>query len=311
AIGATKGYIYVRGEFIKETRILEKVIYEAKKLGFLGNNILNSNFDFDITIIRGAGAYICGEETALIESIEGKQGKPRIKPPFPANKGLFGCPTVINNVETLACVPYIILMGGEKYANIGTLKSTGTKLFSVSGPVKKPGVYEIELGKPFRKFFEEELGGMIDGEELKAVIVGGTSVPILTAEEAMKVNLDYESLAQAGTMLGSGGMIIISKNYCMVDLLEVIVNFYHHESCGQCSPCREGSGWLKTIIKKIKNATANINDIQLAMDIANNMIGKTICTFADALAMPVISFINKFKTEFEEHIRGNCKICQK
>lgn len=311
AIGATKGYIYIRGEYLKEFRILEKTIYEAQRTGFLGKNILNSGFDFEIRIVRGAGAYICGEETALLESIEGKQGKPRIKPPFPAIKGLFGCPTIINNVETLASVPYIILMGGERYSRIGTSKSSGTKLFSVSGPVKNRGIYEIELGMPFKKFFDEYLGGMVEGEELKAVIVGGSSVPVLTAEEALNVNLDYESLQEAKTMLGSGGMIIIPKSQCMVDLLYVIVRFYHHESCGQCSPCREGSGWIEKIVKKIKNFQAKPSDIDLLIDVANNMMGRTICTLADALAMPTISFVTKFRNEFENHINGRCSICKK
>jgi NADH-quinone oxidoreductase subunit F len=309
AIGATKGYFYIRGEFAREARIIEKTIYEAKEAGFLGKNILKSGFDFDITIFRGAGAYICGEETALLESIEGKQGKPRIKPPFPAVKGLFGCPTVINNVETLATVPYIIIVGGENYSKIGVGKSTGTKLFSVSGPVKKPGVYEIPLGTPFKKFFEENLGGMKDGEKLKAVIVGGSSVPVITAEEAMKVNLDYESLSSIGTMLGSGGMIIISENQCMVDLLYVLARFYHHESCGQCTPCREGSGWIEKIIKNILIGDAKISDIDLLYEIADNMMGKTICPLADALAMPVMSFVKKFRNEFESHITKECKIC--
>jgi NADH-quinone oxidoreductase subunit F len=309
AIGATKGYFYIRGEFAREARIIEKTIYEAKEAGFLGKNILKSGFDFDITIVRGAGAYICGEETALLESIEGKQGKPRIKPPFPAVKGLFGCPTVINNVETLATVPYIIIVGGENYSKIGVGKSTGTKLFSVSGPVKKPGVYEISLGTPFKKFFEENLGGMKNGEKLKAVIVGGSSVPVITADEAMKVNLDYESLSSIGTMLGSGGMIIISESQCMVDLLYVLARFYHHESCGQCTPCREGSGWIEKIIKNILIGDAKISDIDLLYEIADNMMGKTICPLADALAMPVMSFVKKFRNEFESHITKECKIC--
>ena len=309
AIGATKGYFYIRGEFVREARIIEKTIYEAKEAGYLGKNILNSGFDFEIIIVRGAGAYICGEETALLESIEGKQGKPRIKPPFPAVKGLFGCPTVINNVETLASVPYIVFFGGDNYAKIGTKDSTGTKLFSVSGPVKKPGVYEVPLGIPFKKFFEEYLGGMKEGEKLKAVIVGGSSVPVITADEAMNVNLDYESLLQIGTMLGSGGMIIISETQCMVELLYVIARFYHHESCGQCTPCREGSGWIEKVLKNILKGNANLQDIDLICEISENMMGKTICTFADALAMPVMSFIKKFRSEFESHITKDCKIC--
>ncbi|MEW6013126.1 MAG: NADH-quinone oxidoreductase subunit NuoF [Elusimicrobiota bacterium] len=311
AIGATKGYFYIRGEFAREARIIEKSIYEAKEAGYLGKNILKSGFDFDITVVRGAGAYICGEETALLESIEGKQGKPRIKPPFPAVKGLYGCPTVINNVETLACVPYIIIYGGENYSKIGVGKSSGTKLFSVSGPVKKPGVYEIPLGISFKTFFYDWLGGMNEGEELKAVIPGGSSVPVITAEEAMGSRLDYESLQMIGTMLGSGGMIIIPKSQCMVELLYVLARFYHHESCGQCTPCREGSGWIEKTLNKILNYKAKKQDLDLIVDISNNMMGRTICPLADALAMPVISFVQKFSEEFEAHIEENCKICGK
>lgn len=311
AIKANKGYIYIRGEYEREAKILEKAIEEAKNFGYLGKNILKSNFDFEIRLIKGAGAYICGEETALLESIEGKPGRPRIKPPFPAVKGLFGKPTVVNNVETLASVPYIILMGGEKYSKIGTPESAGTKLFSVSGPVKKPGVYEIELGLPFKVFLEEYCGGMKEGIDLKAVIVGGSSVPVLTKEEAMKANLSYESLASLGTMLGSGGMIIIGDNQCMVDILNVLCEFYHHESCGQCTPCREGTGWIEKLIKKIYEGKAKEQDIDLAYEIAKNMMGKTICPLADAMAMPVMSFITKYREEFKLHIEGKCKICQR
>lgn len=310
AIGATKGYFYIRGEFVKEARIIEKTIYEAREAGFLGKNILNSGFDFDITLVRGGGAYICGEETALLESIEGKAGRPRIKPPFPAIKGLFGCPTIINNVETLSSISYIILYGGEKYSKIGVEKSTGTKLFSVSGPVKKPGVYEIELGMEFKKFFYDYLGGMKDNYELKAVIVGGSSVGVITREEAMNVRLDYQSLESIGTMLGSGGMIIIPQNQCMVDLLYVLARFYHHESCGQCTPCREGTGWIEKILLRILNGKATSKDIDLLLDVSNNMMGKTICPLADALGIPVISFVKKFRNEFEDHIKLNCKICR-
>lgn len=311
AIGASKGYIYIRGEFVKEARILEKTISEARQFGYLGKDILKSNFDFDITLVRGAGAYICGEETALLESIEGKIGRPRLKPPFPTIKGLFDKPTVINNVETIASVPYIILMGGEKYSKIGTEKSTGTKLFSVSGPVKRPGVYEIVLGTPFKDFFENTIGGMNDGLTLKAVIVGGSSVPVLTKDEAMDVNLDYENLQKAGTMLGCGGMIIIPDTQCMVEALYILARFYHHESCGQCTPCREGTGWILKIVKRIYDFKAKIEDLELLYDVANNMIGKTICPLADALSMPTMSFVTKFKIEFINHIDGSCKLCQK
>ncbi len=311
AIGANEGYIYIRGEFAKEARILEKAIYEAKKKWFLGENILKSGFSFNIKVVRGAGAYICGEETALLESIEGKKGQPRLKPPFPAIVGLYGGPTVINNVETLATVPWIILNGGKAYSAIGKGKSSGTKLFSVSGPVKKPGVYEIELGTPFKDFFENQLGGMKEGERLKAVIPGGSSVPVLTAEEAMKVTLDYESLQSAGTMLGSGGMIIIPERQCMVEALWILARFYHHESCGQCTPCREGTGWIEGILKRILQGKGKREDLNNAKEIAQNMMGKTICPLADALAMPVISYINKFEKEFVYHLEGKCPLCQK
>lgn len=311
AIGAQTAYIYIRGEFAREARILEKSIAEAKNKGFLGNRILGHIFSLDINVVRGAGAYICGEETALLESIEGKRGQPRIKPPFPAFKGLYQSPTVVNNVETLANIPYIILHGGQAYASIGTGKSTGTKLFSVSGPVKKPGVYEIELGMPFKKFFEEYLGAMKEGEKLKAVIPGGSSVPVMTADEAMAVNLDYESLQKAGTMLGSGAIIIIPERQCMVEALFILARFYHHESCGQCTPCREGTGWIEKLLKKILNGYGNREDIDNIISISENMMSKTVCPLADALAMPTISFIKKFKHEFLAHIEGNFKLCQK
>ncbi len=311
AIGAQTGYIYIRGEFARETRIIEKSLAEARSKNFLGSGILGRNFSFDIKVVRGAGAYICGEETALLESIEGKKGQPRLKPPFPAVKGLYQCPTVINNVETLASVPYIVLHGGSAYASIGVGKSAGTKLFSVSGPVKKPGVYEIELGMPFKKFFEEELGGMREGEKLKAVIVGGSSVPVLTAQEAMAANLDYESLQQAGTMLGSGGMIIIPERQCMVEALFILARFYHHESCGQCTPCREGTGWIEKLMKKILEGKGASEDVDNILSISENMMGRTICPLADALAMPAISFIKKFEHEFNAHIKGNCNLCRK
>ncbi|GAB4028542.1 MAG: NADH-quinone oxidoreductase subunit NuoF [Elusimicrobiota bacterium] len=311
AIGASKGYIYIRGEFAREARILEKALHEAIGKKLLGNNILNSGFNFEIKLVRGAGAYICGEETALLESIEGKKGQPRLKPPFPALVGLYGGPTVINNVETLASVPYIILNGAQAYSSIGTAKSAGTKLFSVSGPVKKTGVYEIELGMPFSKFFQECLGGMKEGETLKAVIVGGSSVPVLTAEEAMKTNLDYESLQSAGTMLGSGGMIIIPQRQCMVEALWILARFYHHESCGQCTPCREGTGWIEGILKRILSGKGKNEDLINLKEISENMMGRTICPLADALAMPVISFINKFESEFLLHIEGKCQLCRK
>ena len=305
AIGARQCYVYIRGEFVKEASILETCVKEAVKNGYLGGNILNSGFGLEIIVHRGAGAYICGEETALLESIEGKRGLPRLKPPFPAIVGLFGCPTVINNVETLASVPAIIEKGGIWYSKLGTGKSAGTKLFSVSGPVKKPGVYEIELGMPFAKFLEEHCGGMLDGSKLKAVIPGGSSVPVLTAAEALKMNLDYESVQQAGSMLGSGGVIIVDDKACMVETLLVLAKFYHHESCGQCTPCREGGGWIERLLKKLENGEGKESDIDLIYSLAESILSRTLCPLGDALAMPVMSFITKFRPEFEAHAKGN------
>ncbi len=243
AIGAHVAYIYVRGEFDLPRRRLETALQEAYQSGFLGKNILKSGYDLEMYLHVGAGAYICGEETALIESIEGKRGYPRIKPPFPAVEGLFGCPTVVNNVETLAAVPYILEKGAGAYKKIGTEKSPGTKLFSVCGPVLRPGVYEVELGYPLRKFIYDDVGGMRPGKALKAVIPGGSSVPALNAQDVEEVNLDYESIQAKGSLLGSGGMIVIDEETCMVKALENLARFYAHESCGQCTPCREGTGW--------------------------------------------------------------------
>jgi NADH-quinone oxidoreductase subunit F len=304
AISARTSFIYIRGEFTKGARVLAKAIEEAYSKGFLGKNILNSGYDLDLILHRGAGAYICGEETALLESIEGKRGLPRVKPPFPAQVGLFGAPTVINNVETLATVPAIVEKGGAWYASIGTPKSCGTKLFSISGPVKRPGVYEVALGYPFRKFFEEFAGGMQEGKKLKAVIPGGSSTPVLTADEAMNVNLDYESIQSAGSMLGSGGIIVIDEDMCMVKALTILIRFYHHESCGQCTPCREGSGWIYKLLKKLESGEGTLEDVELIESVANNVMGRTLCPFGDAFAMPVLSFIKKFREEFIEHAKG-------
>lgn len=304
AIGAHTAFIYIRGEFTKGARILEEAIKEAYRKGVLGKNIFGSGYDLELILHRGAGAYICGEETALLESIEGKRGLPRVKPPFPAQVGLFGAPTVINNVETLASVPAIVEKGGSWYASIGTPKSCGTKLFSISGPVKRPGVYEVELGYPFKKFFEEYAGGMIDGKKLKAVIPGGSSTPVLTADEAMNMNLDYESVQSAGSMLGSGGIIVIDEDMCMVKALTILMRFYHHESCGQCTPCREGGGWIYKLLKKLENGNGTPEDIILIESVATNVMGRTLCPFGDAFAMPVLSFLKKFREEFVEHAKG-------
>lgn len=306
SVGAGTGYIYIRGEFAAEAGLLRKAIADARAKGFVGRNILGSGFDFELHLHRGAGAYICGEETALLESLEGFRGQPRLKPPFPAVKGLFAGPTVINNVETLAAVPSIIEKGGEWYASIGTGKSTGTKLFCVSGPVNRPGVYELPLGVTFRDLLEKSCGGMKDGKRLKAVIPGGSSTPVLTAEEAWGVKLDYESLATAGSMLGSGAVIVIPEGQCMVKLLQVLARFYHHESCGQCTPCREGCGWIEKVMDRLESGKGTRADIDTLVSVAGSMTGRTICPLADALAMPVISFVKKFRAEFEAHADGRC-----
>lgn len=307
ATGAAHGYIYIRGEFAEETALMHKAVSDARAKGFLGRNILGSGFNFELFIHRGAGAYICGEETALLESLEGFRGQPRLRPPFPTVKGLFAGPTVINNVETLAAVPAIIEKGGDWYAALGTGKSGGTKLFCVSGPVNRPGTYELPLGTPMRALLETNCGGMKAGKKLKAIIPGGLSTPVLTAEEAMSVNLDYESLCAAGSMLGSGGVIVIDDSQCMVELLRVAARFYHHESCGQCAPCREGCGWIEKILDRLEEGRGSAGDTDLLYSVAENMTGRTICALANALAAPVMSFIAKFRPEFERHASGkNC-----
>lgn len=312
AVGSLKSYIYIRGEYTYPFKVLEKAIQEAYDAGYLGKNILGSGFDHDLDIYAGAGAYICGEETGLISSLEGKKGMPKLKPPFPAVQGYLGKPTVVNNVETLAAVKYIIRDGAEAYKKYGTEKSAGTKLFSVSGDVQNPGVFEVPLGYSVQEMIENECGGLRPGRSLKAVIPGGSSCPILTAEESLKANLDYESLSQLGTMLGSGGMIVIDDTRCMVELMNVILNFYHHESCGQCTPCREGTGWLDKVVTSIVNGRGRPQDVGLLDSIARNMKGRTICALADAAAMPTMSFVLKFRDEFEYYIReGRSKVTGK
>jgi len=299
AVGAKLAYIYIRGEFGWLIDRTEQAVQEAYAAGYLGQDILGSGYSLDVIVHKGAGAYICGEETGLINSVEGRKGQPRIKPPFPAVSGFLDKPTIVNNVESVASVPWILNNGAAAYRKFGTEKSPGTKLFSVSGPVKNPGVYEIPLGLPFREFYHDWLGGMIDGEELKAVIVGGSSVPVLPAAEMMTVNLDYESLAQAGTMLGSGGMIIIPESCDMVELIQVLMHFYFDESCGQCTPCREGTGWLHRIIKRLRGGEGTAADLDLLEHVCRGMEGLTICPLADAAVMPMMSFLQKFRPEFE------------
>ncbi|WP_413586521.1 NADH-quinone oxidoreductase subunit NuoF [Bdellovibrio sp. HCB274] len=309
AIGSHKGYIYVRGEYVYPIDVLNKAIKEAYDAGLLGKNILGSGFDFDLDVYRGAGAYICGEETGMISSLEGLKGQPKLKPPFPAVQGYLRKPTIVNNVETLAAVTYIIKDGAQTYRKHGTEKSAGTKLFSVSGNVVKPGNYEVPLGYPLIDLINKECGGMKPGRKLKAIIPGGSSAPVLTAEEVMKANLDYESLAGLGTMLGSGAVIVMDDSQCMVDMLGVLTHFYAHESCGQCTPCREGTGWLDKILHSILEGRGRLQDIDLLIKVADNMKGKTICALSDAAALPVLSFVTKFRDEFEFYVReGRSKV---
>ena len=304
AIDCHKAYIYVRGEYTESITALEKAIEECHSHVLLGEKILGTNFNLDIHVFKGAGAYICGEETGLISSLEGTKGWPKLKPPFPAIAGFNRQPTVINNVETLAAVPWIIRQGAQAYKKVGTEKSPGTKLFCLSGPVKNPGTYELNLGFPLKDLIYDIGGGLLNNAKLKAVIPGGASAHVLTAEEALKVNLDYESIAAAGSMLGSGGIMVIPDTQCMVDLLSVIAHFFKHESCGQCTPCREGTGWLEKIILSILHKRGREEDIDLILDITRNMQGgRTICALSDAAAWPVESFVKKFRQEFEYHIK--------
>jgi NADH-quinone oxidoreductase subunit F len=302
AMGATIGYNYIRGEFMDEPyRRIENAIEEACREGYLGKNILNSGVDFDLYNHLGAGAYICGEETALLESLEGKKGLPRFKPPFPASHGLYGKPTTINNTETFASVPMIITNGGKWFAELGKPNSGGTKLFSVSGHVNRPGNFEVRLGISFAELLEMA-GGMREGRALKAVIPGGSSVPVLPGEVMMEVNMDYDSIQKAGSMLGSGAVIVMDDTTCMVRLLQRISRFYYSESCGQCTPCREGTGWLYRVLTRIENGQGRHGELDMLIDVANKIEGRTICALGDAAAWPVQSFIKHFRDEFTYHI---------
>lgn len=316
ALGANSSYIYIRGEYAYVYKIMERAIKEAYAAGWLGKNILGTGYDLDLHMQIGAGAYICGEETALLESLEGKRGNPRIKPPFPAVAGLWGRPTVVNNVETIMAVVPIVNDGGAAYAAIGVGRSTGTKLISASGQLNKPGVYEIELGLPVEEFIysDEYCGGIRNGKKLKAVVAGGSSVPILPAHlithlaNGEKRLMSYESLAEGGfatgTMLGSGGFIAMDEDTSVVQNLHTFARFYHHESCGQCSPCREGTGWMEKILHKILDGHGTIQDIDLLWDLQKNIEGKTICPLGDAAAWPVASAIRHFRSDFEEYVNN-------
>ena len=319
ALGAKTSYIYVRGEMMPQIRILERAIAEAKAAGFLGKNILGSGYDLELYVQPGGGAYICGEETALLESLEGKRGNPRIKPPFPAIAGLYGCPTVVNNVESIAAVVPIINEGGDEYTKIGIGRSTGTKLISASGNLVRPGVYEIELGLPVEEFIysDEYCGGIANGKRLKATVAGGSSVPVLPANLTLKLAngeprlMSYESLSEGGfatgTMMGSGGFIAFDEDQCIVRNTWNFSRFYHHESCGQCSPCREGTGWMEKVLHRLEHGHGKMSDIDLLVDVSRKIEGNTICPLGDAAAWPVASAIRHFRDEFEWHVREPLK----
>jgi len=305
AINALRGFIYVRGEYRYVLNIVQEAVEEAYARGYLGQNILGTGVDFDLITHTGAGAYECGEESALMESLEGKRGYPRIKPPFPAVVGLYGCPTIINNVETLSAVPSIILQGGEAYAQRGTPRNGGTRLLCVSGHVNKPGIYEIPLGMNMKKFIYEMAGGIPNGRKLKAVIPGGSSCPLLTVNE-IDIPMDYDSVAKAGSMLGSGGMVVMDEDTCMVDMARRIMHFYAHESCGWCIPCREGTTWLRKMLERFHAGYGRPEDIDITGELAKNMLGRTFCPLGDAAALPTISIVQKWRNEFEDHLNGKC-----
>jgi NADH-quinone oxidoreductase subunit F len=301
AIGATVGYNYIHGEIWDVYERFEEALEEARAAGYIGSNLLGSGVAFELHAYHGYGAYICGEETALLESLEGKKGMPRFKPPFPASYGLYGKPTTINNTETFAAVPWIIMNGGDKFLELGRPNNGGTKLFSVTGDVERPGNYEVRLGTPFATLLEMA-GGMRSGHKLKACVPGGSSMPVLPAEIMMQTDMDYDSIAKAGSMLGSGGVIIMDETRCMVRCLERLSYFYFEESCGQCTPCREGTGWLYRMVHRIETGRGEAEDLDKLVNIADNIAGRTICALGDAAALPVKSFIQHFRAEFEYHI---------
>ncbi|MCU7808908.1 MAG: NADH-quinone oxidoreductase subunit NuoF, partial [Candidatus Thiodiazotropha sp. (ex Semelilucina semeliformis)] len=301
AIGATRGYNYIRGEFWEPYERFEHALEEAREAGYLGEDLLGSGFDFELHSHLGAGAYICGEETALLESIEGKKGQPRYKPPFPAHFGLYGCPTIINNTESLASIPMILEKGGEWFSDIGVKNSGGSKLFSISGNINNPGVFEIPMGTPFSKLLEMA-GGMKDGREIKAVIPGGSSAPVIPGDQMMELTMDYDAIAGAGSMLGSGAVVVLDDTNCMVKVLDRMSYFYHEESCGQCTPCREGTGWLYRVVHRIETGQGRQEDLDLLDDVAGKISGKTICALGDAAAMPVQGMLRHFRDEFQYHI---------
>jgi NADH-quinone oxidoreductase subunit F len=301
AMGATAGYNYIHGEIWEVYEQFEEALKEAYAAGYLGKSILGSEFGYELYAVPGYGAYICGEETALLESLEGKKGQPRFKPPFPASYGLYGKPTTINNTETFAAVPWIMRNGADAFLALGKPNNGGTKLFSVTGHVNRPGNYEVKLGTPFSKLLEMA-GGVRKGNKLKAVIPGGSSMPVLPADIMMKTDMDYDSIAKAGSMLGSGAVIVMDDSTCMVRALERLSYFYFEESCGQCTPCREGTGWLYRVVNRIETGRGRMEDLALLDNVADNIAGRTICALGDAAALPVKSFIKHFRSEFVHHI---------
>jgi len=301
AMGTAVGYNYIHGEIWDDYERFEEALDEARAAGYLGNNILGSSFSFELYAHHGFGAYICGEETALLESIEGKKGQPRFKPPFPASFGLYGKPTTINNTETFAAVPFILREGGEAYLNLGKPNNGGTKIFSISGHVERPGNYEVNMGTPFAKLLEMA-GGMRGGRKIKGVIPGGSSMPVIPGDVMMTLDLDYDSIAKAGSMLGSGAVIVMDETTCMVKAAERLAYFYYEESCGQCTPCREGTGWLYRIIHRIEHGLGRQEDLDLLLNLADQIQGRTICALGDAAAMPVRAFVKNYREEFEYHV---------
>jgi NADH-quinone oxidoreductase subunit F len=301
AMGIPVGYNYIHGEIWQEYTIFEQALEEARSAGYLGKQILGSDFSFELHAHHGYGAYICGEETALLESLEGKKGQPRFKPPFPASYGLFGKPTTINNTETFAAVPFLLQVGPEAYLKLGKPNNGGTKIFSISGDVVRPGNYEIPLGTPFAKLLELA-GGMRDGLKIKAVIPGGSSAPVIPGEMMMSTDMDYDSISKAGSMLGSGAVIVMNETRCMVKSLLRLSYFYHEESCGQCTPCREGTGWLLRMVNRIEHGQGRLEDLEMLGDVAGNIMGRTICALGDAAAMPVRGMLKHYMSEFEYHV---------
>jgi NADH-quinone oxidoreductase subunit F len=305
-IGAKAAFVYLRGEYLTEFEVFKATLDEARERGYVGANILASGYSVSIVVHRGAGAYICGEETGLLNSLEGERGQPRSKPPFPAIAGLYGSPTLINNVETLATVPKILAMGGEQYAELGVENSTGTRVFSLSGNVARGGNYELELGTSLRELVYDLGGGIPDGRKLKAIIPGGSSVPVLTADE-IDTALDFDSMAKAGTMLGSGAVIVIDERCCMVQLGLRVAQFYMHESCGKCTPCREGTRWMVQILRRLEDGAAEQDELDLLLDVCDRILGHCLCPLGDAAAMPVASYVARFREEFQRHLdEGTC-----